>query len=150
MELIASKQQTESESGAGSFLLRGRPRRVQIEPDGEPPVTCKGDAVEAGPPAGDGGRCRSRDDGCTCVSPQRGGLIYTSMAPQRRGRCKIARAGSLLGLLVASDGKRNVSICGGCADRSVGGSRSSWWRCFDLGTFCCLTLSRGAPLPHRN
>ena len=63
--MAASKMRINSESAAGSFSLRGRPRRGQIEAGRETLTAYEGDAVVAGPPAGGGWRRRRRDDGCT-------------------------------------------------------------------------------------
>ena len=63
--MVRSKMRINSESEAGSFSLRGRPRRGQIEAGRETLTAYEGDAVVAGPPAGGGWRRRRRDDGCT-------------------------------------------------------------------------------------
>ena len=63
--MAGSKMRINSESEAGSFSLRGRPRRGQIEAGRETLTAYEGDAVVAGPPAGGGWRRRRRDDGCT-------------------------------------------------------------------------------------
>ena len=117
--MAGSKMRINSESEAGSFSLRGRPRRGQIEAGRETLTAYEGVAVVAGPPAGGGWRRRRRDDGCTYVSPRRGGLLYTSTAPQRRRHCGIAPAALLVCSLAASDGNDHVSICSGCADLDV-------------------------------
>ena len=62
---VASKLQPNARSGAGSFLIRGKVRRVQIEVGGEPPATHEGDAAAASPPAAIGWPHRRGDDVCT-------------------------------------------------------------------------------------
>ena len=64
------------------------------------------------------------------VLSQRGGHIGASMAPQRRRHCKIAPGYLLAGSLVASDGRRNGSVCCRCGGRSIGGGRCSSHCCF--------------------
>ena len=125
--MAGSKMRINSESEAGSFSLRGRPRRGQIEAARETLTAYEGDAAVAGPPAGGDWRRRRRDEGACDVSPRRGGLLHTSTAPQRRGHCGIAPAALLVCSLAASDGNKHVSICSGCADLGVGGGGPSWW-----------------------
>jgi len=63
--MAASKMRINSESAAGSFSLRGRPRRGQIEAGRETSIVYEGDAAAAGPLAAGGGQRRRSDDGCT-------------------------------------------------------------------------------------
>ena len=141
-----------SESEAGSFSLRGRPRRGQIEAARETLTAYEGDAAVAGPPAGGDWRRRRRDEGACDVSPRRGGLLHTSTAPQRRRHCGIAPAALLMCSLATSDGNKHVSICSGCADLGVGGGGPSWWMielfCLCEIFACCvryLTDGRNTP-----
>ena len=87
--------------------------------------------------------------GARDVSPQRGGLIHTSAAPQRRRHCNIAPEILLVCSLAASDGKDNAAIRCGCRDLGVGrgglhellfgggGSRSGFCTYVGSGTKYC-------------
>ena len=76
--------------------------------------------------------------GARDVSPGGRGLIHTSVAPQRRRHCNIARAISLVCLLAAPDGKNNAAICCGCCRCGRGGEadlHGAEWReskCYKL------------------
>ena len=61
----ASKRTSMSESGAGSFSLRSRPRRGQSEACRESLAAYEGGAAAAGPLAAGGGQRRRSDDECT-------------------------------------------------------------------------------------
>ena len=64
--------------------------------------------------------------GARDVSPRGGGLIHTSVGPQRRRHCNIARAVLLVCSLAAADGKNGSAIrCGG-QGVGVGEGGSSW------------------------
>ena len=69
------KLQPNSRSGAGSFLLRGEVRRVQIEASQETSTADKADVVASSPPAAGGWRRRSRVVGAPWVSPHREALF---------------------------------------------------------------------------
>ena len=68
--MAASKMRINSESAAGSFLLRGRPRRGQIEAGRETSIVYEGDAAAAGPLATGGGQRRRSEMVARDVSPR--------------------------------------------------------------------------------